>query len=583
MKVASWILGFGYFVAAVVLSACGGGEEIQIDGSNTYCPEERQICSDMILLRCEDGKWVPQVDCSEKNEICLNGACQAKAANVFEVATYTISDDLDPIDIDTGENGADVIVIAQDLSTTSETVSYSLSTTNQPPMPLMAKTSIVTPATDAPFGSRRFRYQRDNAMRERDRLIFNRNRYHNPKPKPVLKESQCQLSWDCDEESVCEQGTCQSRINLHFSAWTIFTEVTATVLAKGHSCTLLIDERSPLPGDWTWELLQSCEHLVERGRDFFSQPSDIDSANPHPSDRNRDGQLQVLISSYVNDEGVWGFFSSADFWPDDDPQYPSNERDMIYVSIPTTEAELPSIKATLIHEYQHLLHFTGHTWTRWENGDEDAAYAPVWLDEAMAHLAEEVSGYGVDNPELVSDFLAVFDRISLAFDADTLNQRAMGMLLMMYLFEQQGGMHFERSEMIDDGGAAFLRNIVFSELNGFDAVEEAAGESFDTFFADWLVTVMIDGTNTTGEPRYNYNELMVDPYSDFEIGVVTNGTRSLPGGRRITLNGPAFTTELSGAIPTFGAAYHHLGYLFGHTPLYVDAPSENFTITVLLK
>ena len=292
----------------------------------------------------------------------------------------------------------------------------------------------------------------------------------------------------------------------------------------------------------------------------------------------------MLFSGKVNQEEVWGFFASADYF-DDEASYPSNERDMLYVALPESDEEITSIKSTMVHEYQHLLHFVIHNYIPWLNG-ADPDYNPTWLDEAFAHLSEEITGFGVDNVSFVHDILQVFSAYSLAFGEDELEDRAFGFLFMLYLFEQHGGFEYGTNKTIEDmGGPSFLKAVIASESSGFDALAEGAEWSVSELFFDWLVTLVVDNRGLTTDSRYTYADIFIDPVTGYEIGVITNGGRTDSYGNAYTFTGPMRTpldaNPLAGNVTATSAMFYSLHGYAGDMPVTVTHTGDTIGLGLI--
>ena len=131
-----------------------------------------------------------------------------------------------------------------------------------------------------------------------------------------------------------------------------------------------------------------------------------------------DGRFTVLLSSWLDHLGggryaVDGFVRVADL----DLAFRSplgNQCDMMYLS--TALESGPYLRTVLAHEYMHAVLF-GQKGRR----DGQAAGPPQeeegWLDEAIAHLAEDCCGFSTSNIDYrVSAFLARPERYQLVVD-----------------------------------------------------------------------------------------------------------------------------------------------------------------------
>jgi hypothetical protein len=104
-----------------------------------------------------------------------------------------------------------------------------------------------------------------------------------------------------------------------------------------------------------------------------------------------DGRFTILLSSWLDHLGggrypVDGFVRVADL----DPAYRSpfgNQCDMMYLN--TALKEGPHTRTLLAHEYMHAVVFTQKTF-RTSRSPRLACEEEGWLDEAIAHVAEDM-------------------------------------------------------------------------------------------------------------------------------------------------------------------------------------------------
>jgi hypothetical protein len=118
------------------------------------------------------------------------------------------------------------------------------------------------------------------------------------------------------------------------------------------------------------------------------------------TDRNGDGKIAILLYDF-NDTGsaatgfMAGYFWSKDYYEDavawQQAGLHSNEMDIIYIrgDLPLRWEETgidfyENNLTTLVHEYQHCVHFGIKVWSQGDNGN----YSATWIDEMMAMASE---------------------------------------------------------------------------------------------------------------------------------------------------------------------------------------------------
>jgi hypothetical protein len=161
-------------------------------------------------------------------------------------------------------------------------------------------------------------------------------------------------------------------------------------------------------------------------RQAFGDPSDIDG----------NGRVVVFFTKTVNDltpanssSYTGGFFFARDLFPEQsNTQYDgctgSNVGEMFYVMVPDPvrggafdKASVASeVYGTLVHEYQHLINASRRMYVN----TAATGFEETWLDEGLAHTAEELLFYRVSGlqPRQNIDPAAIraSDAIRLAFN-----------------------------------------------------------------------------------------------------------------------------------------------------------------------
>ena len=177
------------------------------------------------------------------------------------------------------------------------------------------------------------------------------------------------------------------------------------VVALSEHSAVLADVSNPPNGFSDAEYQQFADEF-ER----VSWPVDTETFGM-PSDVDRNGRILMLFTSAVNqltprnaDYIVGGFFYGRDLFPkrgneDADGCEASNVREMFYLLAPDPTGSVngnarsknyvqTTTFATLSHEFQHLINASRRLYV---NDADD--FEETWLDEGLAHIAEELSFY----------------------------------------------------------------------------------------------------------------------------------------------------------------------------------------------
>src|SRR5262249_49964380 len=151
----------------------------------------------------------------------------------------------------------------------------------------------------------------------------------------------------------------------------------------------------------------------------------------------------------------------------------------------------PHLRAVITHEYTHALVFSEHVFGKYlaefPPADEES-----WLNEALAHLAEDQLGYGWSNLDYrISAFLNSPEKYSLVV-ADYYGSglwRIPGIRGATYLFLRW---------CVDACGVDILTRLIQSNLAGINNLEVATGESFPKLFREWTAALALGRMNLPG-------------------------------------------------------------------------------------
>ena len=199
-----------------------------------------------------------------------------------------------------------------------------------------------------------------------------------------------------------------------------------------------------------------------------------------------DGRFTILLSNWLVHLGggryaVDGFVRVADL--DRAFQSPlGNQCDMMYLS--TSLQSGPYLRTVLAHEYMHAV-LAGRKGRRGQP-DGPPQEEEGWLDEAIAHLAEDRCGFSTSNIDYrVRAFLAGPERYQLVvedyFAADLF--RSHGNRGSTYLFLKWCDRQY---------GPELIPALVHSNLRGTSNLEECTGSAFAGLFRRWTLDLIKD-------------------------------------------------------------------------------------------
>ncbi|HEV3447630.1 MAG TPA: hypothetical protein VG099_23540 [Gemmataceae bacterium] len=261
------------------------------------------------------------------------------------------------------------------------------------------------------------------------------------------------------------------------------------------------------------------------------------------TDVDRDGRFTMLFTGRLaelcrGNDALKGCVRGSD-WYRDVPAPFSNHCDMMYLS--TDLKPGPYLHSILAHEYTHAILFSEHVFHNYLAGtprqDEEA-----WLNEGLAHLAEDLHSYGWHNLDYrIAAFLNAPERFALVvpdyYAAGS--WRSPGHRGAAYLFVRW---------CADRYGEDLPRRLIQSNLAGVANLEAATGEHFAELFRQWCVAVLLSGTDLPSPAPLLHLDL-----------------RHPLGGEN--LNGPHVTElSLDGAQVQIQLAGTSAAYLRAHSP-----------------
>jgi hypothetical protein len=256
-----------------------------------------------------------------------------------------------------------------------------------------------------------------------------------------------------------------------------------------------------------------------------------------------DGRFTVLLSSWLRRLGsgkhaVDGFVRVTDLDPLFSPPF-GNRCDMMYLS--TSLKPGPHLRTIMAHEYMHAVLFSLKSLPGRGAGrpvvDEEG-----WLDEGLAHLAEDLHGFSRSNIDYrISAFLSQPERYQLVVEnyyaADLF--RSHGHRGATYLFLRW---------CADQFGPELLPALAGSRLKGIANLEQATGCSFAELFRRWSVALFESGLDSSGRSadRYwkGYRSLdLRSPLNEWQLA----GPRTT----RLEADGPADHWDAAGTSSHF--------------------------------
>jgi hypothetical protein len=157
---------------------------------------------------------------------------------------------------------------------------------------------------------------------------------------------------------------------------------------------------------------------------------------------------------------------------------------------------------TTAHEHEHMISFSHRIFNQGGVGQE------TWLEEGMAHMAEDLNGRHDANINRADIYLQDPGAISLEHATAPLSQR--------------GGIYLFLRLMADRYGTDILKDIVQSRCRGRDCIQAVTGENFYDLVAEFFAALYLSGKGVTADPRFNYTSIDLADYGTLAVspGVV---------------------------------------------------------------
>lgn len=270
--------------------------------------------------------------------------------------------------------------------------------------------------------------------------------------------------------------------------------------------------------------------------------NEVATFGPIPDAIDGDPRVYLLL---MNIEGFQsfefdGFFRALDQEPDgSDPDYHSNEVEMLFVNAEIRDVDSETTKSVIAHELVHLL--------EWGlDPTEDG-----WLTETFGELGMTINGFYTD--ESWVDDLAAHPEESL-FGGEFSVHYGACLLFGNYLYERFG--------------ASFISDLAAIESNGTVSIDAALataapGETFETVFLDWVAANALDASGD-----YGYEFADIPEFASVATITTTNAAPTFvpitePKGARyvrVQVPGPITLAVTHGASTPAGARVLVLRY-----------------------
>ncbi len=270
-------------------------------------------------------------------------------------------------------------------------------------------------------------------------------------------------------------------------------------------------------------------------------------------DRNQDAALTVVFTNHATSTipaGVVGFFTYKDFLGASDTGASGNVADMLWVRLPDGEnlSEADAV-STMVHEYVHLV---GYAVRVHGSPAKVARQEKRWLDEAMAHTMEDLTGWGSSNIEVVEEGLNAWGSTGFAGAGDALSQRGQAYMRLRHLIDTQAkakGAVNAASAQVHQAAKEVYQSLLSEDALGYKhSLFKNAGAEGQW---QWVLGVYATGSDEVKVPSahaYDFLPVAEHAVTKTFIGLNPRGTYTLADGSQTTLTGPQLAEEAWDAL-----------------------------------
>jgi hypothetical protein len=290
-----------------------------------------------------------------------------------------------------------------------------------------------------------------------------------------------------------------------------YTHITADLRYTGTKCLVYADIDTLAEADnfdtaHFRQFGQAFDNSIEAiNVTYFGTYSDVDNND----------KVIILISPVVNrltppNSGgfIAGFFLSIDLYaPGQVPSGTTNHAEIFYLlaadpnevwgnPFPVDFTAAENI-GTTAHEHEHMISFSSRIF------NHGGVTQTTWLEEGMAHMAEDLNGMHDANQGRADRYLQNPGAVSLEDARANL--------------EQRGGIYLFLRLLADRYGTDILKDIVQSKCTGRTCIQNVTGEGFYDLVAQFFAALYLTGQGITADPRFNYSSIDLADYGTLTV------------------------------------------------------------------
>jgi hypothetical protein len=256
-------------------------------------------------------------------------------------------------------------------------------------------------------------------------------------------------------------------------------------------------------------------------------------------DVDRDGRFTILLTHRLGQMArgrvsLAGFIRGADFYRDIAAPM-SNRSDMMYLNSDLVSGS--HLRTIIAHEYTHAIIFSEHVFGG-HHPELPPADEESWLNEGLAHLAEDSFGYGWSNLDYrVSAFLSGPEQYRLV----VADYHAAGL---WRSHGNRGAAYTFLRWCADSHGDDVPTRLIQSGIAGVSNLEAATNEPFPELFRGWTAALALSGAIGSVESDKRIRRINLR-------GPLGNRLLCGPYIREVALAGPKLEFDLAGTSAAY--------------------------------
>jgi hypothetical protein len=367
----------------------------------------------------------------------------------------------------------------------------------------------------------------------------------------------------CGEVAMCWQCACVDEVMLSMDVSNNHIDTVLVGVVRNDSVVfnVLLDKAYDVPAIRS-KVLDTATQYAEVFAGELRLLGQVDHSGA--VDRDYDFRLTLVFTNATHGDitdDLVGFFDFHDFLPTA-AGGTGNEADLLWARIPGTTNGTASYTAdlivgTLVHEYTHLSSYARRAYAN-SNADLREVY---WLDEGLAHLMEDLNGYGPSSVQVLQAALTHWQNGGFAAQGRTPEQdiemRGRAMLFLRHLIDSQVPSAASATDAVAmEAARNVVSTLVAEEKEGYEhAIFQCGGE--DALWRFQIALYATGNSDVTFEPAHRFDFLPVSTstVTGHKIGIDPRGDYVDARGNALTLEGPNITeftgTPDTSALPTY--------------------------------